>query len=263
MPTKEQLEEINDELLAENARLYRTTEQVREMFGELKELIESRVQAPAAAATLATQPPLKEKPSPEQIAQKVSAETMQQFAPVVARMGEVIKTMELAHDRAELKIDQAQIQLNRLDEISRLVWDVRQETQGLQTAARLTKESFWDMLEARGMRVLLTVIISLLIGVLIAAYVFRQVTAPDTLTLEASENWQIYTYDMTPEQKAQLMAEIRAKREKIVAEQDSSQPSAGEQQTNTNGQTTSAGSPPASAQPAQPQSGKGSRAPRH
>jgi uncharacterized protein YlxW (UPF0749 family) len=144
-----------------------------------------------------------------------------------------------------------------------LVWDVRQETQGLQTAARLTKESFWDMLEQRGMRVLLTVVISLLIGVLIAAYVFREVSAPDTLTMEASENWQIYTYDMTAEQKAQLMAEVKAKRAKIIAEQDSSQPAAGQQTTNANGQSTAAGSPPA-AQPAQPQSGRQqSRARRH
>jgi hypothetical protein len=109
MPTKEQLEEINDELLAENARLYRTTErtseQMQEMFGELKELIERRVSTPAALATL---PPPEEKPSAEQIAQRVSFETMQQFAPIVSRMGEVIKTMEEAHDRAEVKIDEAQ-----------------------------------------------------------------------------------------------------------------------------------------------------------
>lgn len=264
MPTKERLEEINDELLAENARLYRTTERMQEMFGELKELIESRISTPAGAAAPATHPPPEGRPSPEQIARQVSTETMRQFGPVVERMGQVIAAMERAHERAEERLEEADGRQEKLtlsaEEQNRsiraftsLIEQARAETELLREAARRTKESFFDLIAQRWRSVLLLTAVAMTVGILAGTYAVREIMRPDQLVIEESQNWRILTYDMDGQQYGRLMGEIKAKRERILYQTDSSQslsPEQEQQRAAEQSQQSTTGTPPAAAAPA-------------
>lgn len=260
-------------------RFSQLMERMDEMSSELKELIESKVSTPMSLATL---PPPEEKLSPEQIAQQVSFETMQQFAPVVSRMAKVIEAMERSHTKAGEMLTEQQMQqaawetastthAAQVKRLSTLITAAGDETQALRMAALQTKEGIFDMVATRWGRILFLNIAFLIFGALLVILAYHQFVSPDWLTIERSNNWLIYTDGMTAEQKAQLLTEMKAKRARLEAEQDTSPTAAagGGQQTTSGGsnssgqQSVSSGTPPQSAPAQQPNGRQQSRTRRH
>jgi uncharacterized protein YoxC len=199
MPTKEQLEDTNDQLRAENTSLRRAGDQMVREFADLREVIESRLQV------LATQTP-STMPGVNEVARQATQQTIEHLAPLVARMGQVIATMEQAHTRAEERIEEADERQQKLtasaEEQSRhirtfttLIGQARAETEMLHEAARQTKESFFDLITERWRSVLLLTVLAMVIGSLATSYAVRQMIAPDQLSFEESQNWRILTYD--------------------------------------------------------------------
>ncbi len=264
MPTKEQLEETNDQLRAENASLQRAGDQMVTEFADLREMIENRLQA------LATQPPAM--PAVNEVAQQATQQTIGELAPLVARMGQVIATMERAHTRAEERIEEADERQQKLtasaEEQSRhiqhftaLIAQARAETAALHEVARQTRESFFDVVAERWRGMVLLTTLAMLVGALAGAYGIRQMMEPDMLTREESDNWRILMYNASEQQRTEMMAEIKAKRQRIEQESDSSQPlSEAEQAAAQNvNQNSSATPAPASGTQGRTRSGRRAR----
>jgi uncharacterized phage infection (PIP) family protein YhgE len=231
MPSKAQLELLNDELLSENDQLRSKNSQRKTEFSEVAQQING-LQAQLKDVSKALSKPA---PTMDSFAQ--------QIAPLVERLGEVISTMERASIRADEKMQEmaacrseleeiSQQQNARLSKFSSLIEQAHYKTRELGEMARLNTESLLDMLVERGWRVLLMILISGSLAAIATSLAISRINEPNAVVQQQSDNWYILTYEMTPEQKVELMNGIRAKRQRLERETDSSAPS-----TTTDSQT--------------------------
>jgi hypothetical protein len=230
MPSKQELETINDELLTENEQLQRESAERIEQLTELTVMLQAiaaRLENLAAAA-----------PQPQSASSSSRDEFAAQIEPLVAGLKKMI---EAAHASAAEQQRQTQIiraQNEQADEMTRkfktLIAHASQETYQLgryMTAA--SEQPRVTLLKIAG-----AMFTSMIVAGALIVFYASWTLSPSRRALEDATKWQVLTEEMLPEKVKQIEQQIENKLYKR------------EQNGQIGAQTSGANSQPAASAPA-------------
>lgn len=222
MPSKHELETINDRLLNEREQLSSENDQLRKelskVSGQINTLHEQFEDMSRAVMSAA--------PSADHFAQ--------QIAPLVVKLGEVIETAERAWARADQKMREMNLHTTRLEqslndqqaklsEFKRLIGQASNETRLLHHASAQSRESLTDVLLTRGWRILATIALTVMLTSIAATYAIKTIYAPEALRIEQSANWEAFLSTMSAEMQERIIESAKAKRQQLARQNDPEQ----------------------------------------
>lgn len=152
--------------------------------------------------------------------------TAELLAELVKKIGDLITTLEAVSAKTGQKLDDLAF---RGDQMQKLVHKQQEQimlfeslvTRGNKTAERMHSAAhagIKTMWLRRGRDVILSICLIVLATVVAGSYLHRWIYQPTWQVIEASNYWELFTYEMTGEQKAKVIEQLKVKQRRIEQE---------------------------------------------